>query len=128
MFKSAILVLLLAIHVVRASDAQQVVFRPSPGILSTHGKKIDEAAITAALKMHPDPVDALLSLDPDRAGLLAESRLLHVIGESEPRWWTEGDKLRLWRQGKKFMDITEHEDFYANQEGGLMSGKPSTSS
>jgi leucyl aminopeptidase len=28
---------------------------------------------------------------------------------------TEGDKLRLRRQGKKFVDITDHEEFYAKQ-------------
>lgn len=36
------------------------------------------------------------------------------------------DKLRLHRRGKKFMDITDHQDFYAQQVDTL-SGKASES-
>lgn len=74
-----------------------------------------DQAILAALAEHPDPVDALVSLSPDRAAELAEPRLLHVFGEPQPEWLTEGDKLRLRRRGKRFMDITDHQDFYAQQ-------------
>ncbi|PYH97635.1 Zn-dependent exopeptidase [Aspergillus ellipticus CBS 707.79] len=56
----------------------------------------------------------MVFLNPDSAALLAQPRLLHVRGEPKPEWMTEGDKLRLRRSGKKFMDITEHEEFYAD--------------
>ncbi|KAI8631588.1 peptidase family M28 [Xylariaceae sp. FL1651] len=69
-------------------------------------------AILNALDVHPDPVDALLFLRPELADELAKSRLLHVFGDEAPRWMTEGDKLRLRRNGRKFKDITDyqHED------------------
>jgi leucyl aminopeptidase len=71
---------------------------------------VDET-ILQALAQHADPVDALLSLRPDRQAEMAEPRLLHVQGEAHPTWLTEGDKLRLRRRGMKFMDITNHNDF-----------------
>lgn len=88
----------------------QVVFAQSPRILS-------DEAVLAALKAHPDPVEALLSLQPDIAAELAQPRLLHLLGQQEPEWMTEGDKLRLRRRGKKFVDITDHQEFYAQQVG-----------
>ena len=60
-------------------------------------------------------VAALLSLQPELSSDLSQPRLLHVSGEKKPEWMTEGDKLRLRRKGRKFVDITEHEEFYANQ-------------
>jgi leucyl aminopeptidase len=74
-----------------------------------------DPAILAALEQYPDPVDALVSLHPEAAEQLAEPRLLHISGESSAQWMTEGDKLRLKRQGKKFTDITDHEAFYKEQ-------------
>lgn len=74
-----------------------------------------DPAILAALEKHSDPVDAFVSLHPEAAEKLAQPRLLHVFGEPSAQWMTEGDKLRLKRQGKKFVDITEHEDFYKEQ-------------
>jgi len=79
--------------------------------------------ILAALKTHADPVAALLSLQPELAADLAQKRLLHVFGDEKPEWMTEGDKLRLHRRGKKFADITEHQDFYATQQVDVLSGK-----
>ncbi|PYH48310.1 peptidase [Aspergillus saccharolyticus JOP 1030-1] len=77
---------------------------------------LDEDSVHAALHAHPnDPVAAFLSLSPGSADFLAQPRLLHVRGESRPQWMTEGDKLLLRQQGKKFMDITDHEDYYAAQ-------------
>jgi leucyl aminopeptidase len=81
--------------------------------------------ILDALKKHSDPVDALVSLHPEMAGQLALPRLLRVSGESTAKWMTEGDKLRLKRQGKKFVDITDHEDFY-KQNVNAMSGEART--
>lgn len=86
----------------------QVVLAPAP----MHA--VNEA-ITTTLKNHADPVDALLSLEPERAAILAEARLLRIFGEEEPEWMTEGDKLKLRREGKKFMDITDYEEFYSQQ-------------
>jgi len=74
---------------------------------------VAEDTILAALAANPDPVDALLSLRPGLAGHLATSRLIHVLDEANPRWLTEGDKMRLRRDKKKFMDITDHQELYA---------------
>lgn len=103
---------------------EQVVFGPSPEVLDADAKHVDQA-ILAALKTHSDPVAALVSLKPDIAPELAQPRLLHVSGEREPEWMTEGDKLRLRRRGKKFADITDHRDFYAQQVGASRAGKAS---
>lgn len=74
-----------------------------------------DPAILAALEKYPDPVDAFVALHPEAAEQLAERRLLRVFGESSAQWMTEGDKMRLKRQGKQFTDITDHEDFYKEQ-------------
>ncbi|EHK40146.1 uncharacterized protein TrAtP1_006198 [Trichoderma atroviride] len=74
-----------------------------------------DPAILAALEKYPDPVDAFIALHPEAAEQLAEPRLLRVFGESSAQWMTEGDKMRLKRQGKQFTDITGHEDFYKEQ-------------
>jgi leucyl aminopeptidase len=86
---------------------------------------VAEDTILAALAANPDPVDALLSLRPGLAGHLATSRLIHVLDEANPRWLTEGDKMRLRRDKKKFMDITDHQELYADGVG-AWSGKAST--
>lgn len=72
----------------------------------------NEAAVRAALDIHTDPVAALLYLQPELAAQLAEQRLIHVLGQAEPEWMTEGDKLRLRQEKLKFMDITDHQDLY----------------
>jgi leucyl aminopeptidase len=56
------------------------------------------------------------------AAQLAQPRLLHVFGEPAAKWMTEGDKLRLKRQGKKFADITDHQEFYG-QDLSAMAGE-----
>jgi len=95
----------------------QAILSPPPDQKATHtcAEHVVDPAILAALKTHSDPVDALLSLQPESAAELAQPRLLHVISEKSAKWMTEGDKLRLRRQGKKFVDITDHEEFYAKQ-------------
>jgi leucyl aminopeptidase len=90
------------------SQSQRVLASPQ------HHHVVD-AAILAALDAHADPVDAYISLHPEAADELAEPRLLRIVGEDEPRWMTEGDKMRLRREHKKFADITEHEKFYVEQ-------------
>ncbi|TDZ18663.1 Leucine aminopeptidase 1 [Colletotrichum orbiculare MAFF 240422] len=94
---------------------------PSSGSVKVH--KVDEA-ITAALEAYPDPVDALVHLQPEKAAQLAEPRLIHVFGEKKAEWMTEGDKLRLRQKGKKFRDITKHQDLYAADDAAnVWSGK-----
>jgi leucyl aminopeptidase len=96
----------------------QVVFTPNREV-----DHIPDNAILAAIKEHSDPVDALVSLRPDLAAELAQPRLLHVIGEQKSKWMTEGDKLRLRRRKRKFIDITDHEHFYQQQADVLWAGE-----
>ncbi|KAI1279001.1 peptidase family M28 [Xylaria sp. FL0933] len=90
-------------QVVLSSPDSIEVGPPISPVNSVHA--IDDA-ILAALNAHDDPVDALVSLRPELADELAEPRLLHVFVHETPQWMTEGDKLRLRRQGRKFKDIT----------------------
>lgn len=103
---------------------KQAVLAPSPEVANARAEHVVDDAILAALKLYSDPVAALISLQPEIAVELAEKRLLHVIGDEKPEWRTEGEKLRLRKQGKKFVDITDHQDFYAQQVDTL-SGKAS---
>lgn len=112
--------------------SQQVVIAPPENINDVAAPSSDiprehvvDESILAALAAHPDPVDAMISLQPEMVAQLAESRLIHVLGEKKPRWMKEGDKLRLRRDRKKFIDITDHQEMYAD---GVISwdGKAST--
>jgi len=71
-----------------------------------------DSSVHAALEKHSDPVDALVSLQPEMAAKMAEARLIHVFGEKKAEWMTEGDKLRLRRKGRKFRDITDFQELY----------------
>lgn len=138
MQKALIACLLGAAQLTVASrDTQsQYVLSPSPerGPLSTtvnpqHGDHSVHEDIVAALQQHDDPVDAFISLQEDdgRAdaeAVLSEPRLLRRMGERKAEWMTEGDKMRLRRDGIKFMDITDHKEFYEEQVD-VLSGKPS---
>jgi hypothetical protein len=108
-----LLFLLVALRIVLCSPFldTQVVLRSS-----TEAECIaDNDSISTALKKYPDPVAALVSLQPEAAVELAQPRLLRVLGEQKPQWMTEGDKLRLRRRGRRFMDITDHQRFYEQQ-------------
>ncbi|ORX38701.1 peptidase family M28 [Kockovaella imperatae] len=70
---------------------------------------VDES-IYMAMERYDDPVLALLSIQPELAETLAEKRLIQVFGDDGPVWMTEGDKLRLRRERKKFMDVTDFHD------------------
>ncbi|KAI7773361.1 hypothetical protein LA080_011110 [Diaporthe eres] len=101
--------------------SQQVVIGPSDNIddaatasSDSYHKNVGDDTILAALAAYPDPVDAMISLRPEMAAQLDESRLIHVFGEDKPRWMKEGDKLRLRQNRKKFMDITDHQELYAD--------------
>lgn len=110
------------------SQDTQLVLAPSPDFAHVHAEEhVVDKTILAALETHSDPVAALLFLRPELAADLAAPRLLHVAGEQKPEWMTEGDKLHLRRRRKKFMDITDHQDFYAQQAEGSWAGKASRS-
>ncbi|KAH7906277.1 Zn-dependent exopeptidase [Hygrophoropsis aurantiaca] len=70
-----------------------------------HDDEHDAQHLERLLAEHPDPVDVMRLLDPTA---LDEPRLLQVFGR-EAVWMTEGDKLRLRRQGLKFMDLTDYQ-------------------
>lgn len=99
-----------------SGDAQRVLGSQTPS------KHAVDPAILAALEAHNDPVDAWIALHPEVAENLSQPRLLHVAGDKNAQWMTEGDKLRLRRNGRKFVDITDHHAFYA-QQAGAMAGK-----
>jgi leucyl aminopeptidase len=123
----SVLVLLLSISQLALGSAfqnEQTLLSPSPEVQVAHTEHIVDKAVLAALKTHSDPVAALVALQPELAASLAEPRLLHVFGGEKPKWMTEGDKLRLRRRGKKFADITDHQDFIAQQVDAL-AGKAS---
>lgn len=115
---SAVLLLLgsLASANAASGDAQRVLGSQTPS------KHVVDPAILAALEAHKDPVDAWIALHPEVSETLSQPRLLHVSGDKDAQWLTEGDKLRLRRKGRKFVDITDHHEFYAQQVG-TMAGK-----
>lgn len=89
-----------------------------------HAHIVDDA-ILAALDTYSDPIMALNSLQPESAAELLEPRLIDVFGSPKPVWMVEGEKLRLRREGKKFMDITDHWELYLEPVNSL-SGEAST--
>lgn len=105
---------------------KQAVLALAPEFPSAHGVHVVDEAIVAALEIHSDPVAALVSLQHEMSTELDQPRLLHVFGNQKPEWMTEGDKLRLHRHGKKFIDITDHQDIYA-QRVDVLAGKASES-
>ncbi|GKT58237.1 peptidase family M28 [Colletotrichum tofieldiae] len=109
-----LLLLLGSSQLVLGSPGDQVVFAPSAeadGAVPGTAWAVD-SSVRAALETHPDPVDALVSLQPEMAAKMSEARLIHVFGEKKAEWMTEGDKLRLRRKGKKFRDITDFQELY----------------
>ena len=95
--RTALLTALLAILPAIAATVQprsQLSFS-SAALSSQH---VIEESISRALEILPDPVEALLHLQPELAEELSEKRLIQVFGEDSAAWMTEGDKLRLRRQ------------------------------
>ncbi|KAH8172477.1 peptidase family m28 domain-containing protein [Sarocladium implicatum] len=88
-----------------AADSQQVL---AP---HTDPAVVNQALVEETLKIHDDPVDAYLAIHPEAVDELRQPRLMRVAG-AEAEWLTEGDKMRLRRKGLKFIDITDHTDFY----------------
>jgi leucyl aminopeptidase len=106
-----------------SADSQQVLWPPTQ---SQHEHAVS-SDILQALEIHADPVEAFLYLHPEASDELAQPRLLYVADAHEPQWMTEGDKMRLRRQGKKFTDITDHEDFIRDQQVSAEESKARTS-
>ncbi|KXJ90391.1 peptidase [Microdochium bolleyi] len=103
--------------------AQNVLSSPGGSHASGPVSALSEDAIRAALVKHADPVDALIYLQPHLASELSQPRLIHVRGEKEAKWLTEGDKMRLRRKGRKFVDITDNADYYTDVDS-LLAGDP----
>ncbi|WVF69440.1 hypothetical protein IAT40_004217 [Kwoniella sp. CBS 6097] len=100
---------------------------PLSSLLSTSAALHHEVSpsVQLAIDAFTDPVDALLSLKPELEEMMAEKRLIWVFedGPKEGLWMTEGDKLRLRKKGKKFMDLTDSQDTLG---GSFMAGHANT--
>ncbi|KZT27406.1 Zn-dependent exopeptidase [Neolentinus lepideus HHB14362 ss-1] len=83
--------------------------------------RIQELSLTYA-----DPVELYKAVDPAGAADLDEPRLFRVPGLEGAMWLTEGDKLRLRRQGVKFVDITETQDLGMRNSARLQSTAAAT--
>lgn len=77
-------------------------------LLAAASKHAGAPHVLKTLADTPDVVEAFRLLHPEQAAELDEPRLLQILGDGEARWATEGDKLRLRREGVKFMDLTGH--------------------
>ncbi|WWC86572.1 uncharacterized protein L201_001449 [Kwoniella dendrophila CBS 6074] len=117
--------LVLASPIIESTQSNQQL--PLNNLLSSSASTQYEVhpSILSALEQHDDPVKALLSLRPELEELMAEPRLLRIFGQGplDGVWLTEGDKLRLRRQGKKFMDLTDSQDLI---QSGFIAGKANT--
>jgi leucyl aminopeptidase len=114
--RTAITPILLLLSLVSAS-----VLHPPPSqnqqvLWSGNDVEVTEATIKRLLAVHnDDPVQVMRLVDPGYASTLDEPRLLQVFG-AEPAWMTEGDKLRLKKQGLSFMDLTGRQDVSRSTE------------
>jgi leucyl aminopeptidase len=101
MMKTFVLISLFLHFVLSTSFVTPQILQASVGVT--------EANIKHLLAAHDDdPVEVMRLVDPVYTPILDEPRLLQVLG-TEPVWLTEGDKLRLKKQGLSFMDLTGHE-------------------
>lgn len=85
--------------------ATQTVLNPVSEFLPSPYSHIRVQDVEQLLLTHDDPVQVMKLLDPASTVAYDEPRLLQVFGE-EAQWMTEGDKLRLRKAGKGFMDLT----------------------
>jgi len=74
-----------------------------------HAQLVDPAILERLSSPDFDAIQLLKELEPARAHELDEPRFLHVFAEDHGRWMTEGDKINLRRQNKKFVDLTGRE-------------------
>ncbi len=101
------IVTISSVSFARPAGPNQHAFHLSSGLKEER----TESQILSILSEHGDPVKALLVLDPSCSKQVAEPRLLQIMNglgldEGEIRWMTEGDKLRLRREGLDFIDLT----------------------
>jgi leucyl aminopeptidase len=106
----ALLSILFASAAIIDQPLQEVLGRPKVNVL-TDGDR--NAIIEQLLATYDDPVHVMRLLDPENASELDSPRLLQIFG-TEAVWMTEGDKLRLRRQGLGFIDLTNHQDLYTS--------------
>jgi leucyl aminopeptidase len=92
-------------------------------VLGAHAHHVDPN-ILSAIEAHSDPVDAFVALNPESMDILSERRLLRIPGNPTPKWLTEGDKMRLRRQGQKFIDITDYQESIHQVMSASSSQKP----
>ncbi|KAG5921184.1 hypothetical protein E4U53_003827 [Claviceps sorghi] len=52
-----------------------------------------------------------------------DAAVLAALEKHADTWMTEGDKLRLKRQGKKFADLTDHDEFIKAKEMSAMASQ-----
>lgn len=101
-----------------AQDAQLPLTK-TPGVLDVRAMSAAQReTLMLDIWASMDVVDLMRITGNDYG--LDEQRLVHIFDEDEPRFMTEGDKLRLKRAGRSFMDITEHTDL-----GALNAQRPS---
>lgn len=64
-----------------------------------------------------DPVELYVSLQPEKKSEFSRPVLLQIAGSAaKPEWFTEGDKLRLRKEGIKFRDLTGFEDLFGGSK------------
>lgn len=105
-----------------------------PSHKPAHPRLLDPALIKALTapdaEIEFDIIGLLKELDPSIAEELDEPRFIWVFGSDKGqdgnevegeggRWMTEGDKVVLRRQGKKFVDLTGREGRWSGDESGL---------
>jgi hypothetical protein len=109
-----------------------------PSHKPAHPRLLDPALVRALTApdadIEFDVVGLLKELDPSIAEELDEPRFIWVFGDDEGqdgngveseggRWMTEGDKVVLRRQGKKFVDLTGREGRWSGDKSGSGSGE-----
>jgi hypothetical protein len=112
-----------------------------PSHKPAHPRLLDPALVRALTApdadIEFDVVGLLKELDPSIAEELDEPRFIWVfdgskdengdeeqgVGRAGGRWMTEGDKVVLRRQGKKFVDLTGREGRWSGDKSGSGSGE-----
>ncbi|KZT28595.1 Zn-dependent exopeptidase [Neolentinus lepideus HHB14362 ss-1] len=105
-FSASFVLLAVSAVFATANPLQAVLLHNEPHRVASSQDALLER-ITELSALNADPVELYKLVDPEGAAGLDEPRLLHIWGEEKAEWLTEGDKLRLHRQGLKFTDITE---------------------
>jgi len=115
LFSTTLLSLLLTFSPLAQTKPLLIQSQGTQTLLSSNQHHEPHPSILSALSTFTDPVDALIALRPGLESYLSSDRLLQIFDgtpDPEPIWGTEGDKLRLRREGKGFMDVTENWELY----------------